>query len=720
MRNVDRRLGRRFRARFAFWPESQGVALGWRGPRRWRSESTRKLVIHVAEVGAGGLGLPQAGFAGLAEALAEFLAEGADQFQPDQRVALHELLEGVAVDGKDHGGLGDDDVGGGPLLGVENVHFAHGFAGVDGGHLQGVGMGADEDVEAAGEEHREGVVGLALRGQVGPVGKRFKVARARQGPPGGIAHLAEDPRGGKRLGGERRGSGQVGHSGKLGLAAAKGKPRQRGRPLALLGAIGLGEVGLAKQWACRRCTHNPSPNPMPLRKPRPHLPTALIWLAAGLLRAPAAPESALAMRLIKGSCLSCHSEEKRKGGLAMTSRELLLQGGESGAALVEGKPAESLLVQSLAAGADPHMPPKKQLSAAQIKVLEDWVRRGAPWDAAALAGGTSPSRAVAPGLLPEACRPVLALALSPDNARLAVGCRNEVVLFEVGATALKFLARARAQLDPVESLAWLPDGKHLVSGAFRRVILWDAAALTPVRETSTGLTDRISALQVLPGGAQVLLADGQVAENGFVRVLEVASGQVLRSWQAHGDTIFAMALSPDGKLLATAGGDKLVKLWELPAGTEVAKLEAHATQVLGLSFHPDGSQLVSAGADRTLKVWDVKTRENTIALGAATSSFNAVAWSPVGPAVLAVNDAGALLRYTDLKVHSGAQSSDAASEREWGRAESPLFCVSAASRGGRVFAGSSAGRLMSWDQDGKLIDNLDVAAAAAPPVAAAP
>ncbi len=456
--------------------------------------------------------------------------------------------------------------------------------------------------------------------------------------------------------------------------------------------------------------------PMPLPKPRFVFPTALLWLVAGGLRTEAAPDAGLAMRLIKGSCLSCHSEEKRKGGLALTSREALLRGGESGAAVVEGKPEASLLVQSLAAGADPHMPPKKQLSGAQIKVFEDWVRHGAPWDAAALAGGTSPSRPVAPGLLAEAYRPVLALALSPDGTRLAVGCRNEVLLYEVGAAALKLLARAQAQLDPVQSLAWLPDGKHLLSGAFRRVILWNAATLTPERESTFGLTDRITALQALPGGAEVLLADGQVAENGVVRVLEVASGQVLRSWQAHNDTIFAMALSPDGKLLATAGGDKLVKLWDLPAGTEAARLEAHATQVLGLSFHPDGSQLVTAGADRSLKVWDVKTRENTIALASGPSAFNAVAWSPVGPAVLAVTDGGALLRYTDLKVHSGAQSSDTGSEREWGHAEAPLFCLSATGSGGRVFAGSSAGRLMGWDQEGKLLDNLDVLAApAAPP-----
>ena len=314
----------------------------------------------------------------------------------------------------------------------------------------------------------------------------------------------------------------------------------------------------------------------------------------------------------------------------------------------------------------------------------------------------------------------MTIALSPDGKRLAAGCRNEVVIFDISAASLTLRARAAAHLDPVQSLAWTPDGKQLISGAFRRVIVWDAGTLTQQREISAGLTDRISALRALPGGAQVLLADGQAAENGYVRVLDVAAGRIARSWRAHDDTIFAMALSTDGKLLATAGGDKFVRLWDVEAGTESAKLEAHATQVLSVAFNPDSTQLVTGGADRQLKVWDVKTRENIISLPAKNTAFNAVTWSAAGPSVFAGTDDGALFRYTDLKAHTGAQSSDSGNERRLGKAESALYCLTALDNGERIFAGSSDGRILGWDNEGKLLDNVEIPAGSTPPSAPPP
>ncbi len=441
---------------------------------------------------------------------------------------------------------------------------------------------------------------------------------------------------------------------------------------------------------------------------------AILWLALavpGLHGAPAAPGAALAMRLLKTNCVSCHNEDKRKGGLSLTSRDLMMKGGDEGVVVLEGKPEESILIKSLAAGADPHMPPKKQLTAAQITLLTEWLRGGAPWDANVLAGEPSEPRPVSLTPLPASWRPVLAMALSPDGTRLAAGCRNEVAVFDVTPAALTFRARASAHLEAVQSIEWTPDGKSLISGAFRRVVIWSADSLTQRREITTGLTDRITALRVLPDGSRALLADGQVTENGIVRVLDLTSGQIERSWRAHEDTIFAMALTADGKTLATAGGDRFVRMWDVATGTESAKLEAHTTQVLSLAFNPDSTQLVTGGADRSLKVWDVKTRENTIALANKTTAFNALTWSAGGPAIFAVTDDGALLRYTDMKAHTGAQSSETGNERQLGKAESALCCLTATGNGERIFAGSSEGRILGWDKEGKLLDNIDVTAA---------
>jgi hypothetical protein len=83
-------------------------------------------------------------------------------------------------------------------------------------------------------------------------------------------------------------------------------------------------------------------------------------------------------------CYSCHSAgaKKIKAGLRVDSRAALLQGGDSGAAIVPGKPDESLLIKSVRyAHQELQMPPKGKLPQAQIDDLVEWIKQGAPWPA---------------------------------------------------------------------------------------------------------------------------------------------------------------------------------------------------------------------------------------------------------------------------------------------------------------------------------------------------
>jgi len=85
--------------------------------------------------------------------------------------------------------------------------------------------------------------------------------------------------------------------------------------------------------------------------------------------------------LLRAKCFECHSHDsgKMKGGLALDSRSGWAEGGEHGPAIVPGQPDPSLLIAAVRRSkADFAMPPKNPLTADEVAVLEDWVRRGAP------------------------------------------------------------------------------------------------------------------------------------------------------------------------------------------------------------------------------------------------------------------------------------------------------------------------------------------------------
>ena len=87
--------------------------------------------------------------------------------------------------------------------------------------------------------------------------------------------------------------------------------------------------------------------------------------------------------ILKAHCAECHTGDKKKGGFSMNTRADLMEGSENGKVLVEGKAADSLLIQLITdADKDEQMPPKgDRLTTVEVEILKRWIDAGVPWTA---------------------------------------------------------------------------------------------------------------------------------------------------------------------------------------------------------------------------------------------------------------------------------------------------------------------------------------------------
>ena len=128
-------------------------------------------------------------------------------------------------------------------------------------------------------------------------------------------------------------------------------------------------------------------------------------------------------------------------------------------------------------------------------------------------------------------------------------------------------------------------------------------------------------------------------EEGKVKVLDAETGREVRSFETVENRLSerpatTFAVSPDERYLATAGRNynrpPTVRLWNLSTGDLLRSFRGHTDAVFGVAFSPDGERLATASLDRTARVWDVASGRELRNLAAHSSALGTVAFARDG------------------------------------------------------------------------------------------
>ena len=294
--------------------------------------------------------------------------------------------------------------------------------------------------------------------------------------------------------------------------------------------------------------------------------------------------------ILRKYCAGCHNPDDREGKLDLSTFAALKRGGKNGAVIVAKDATKSRLIGMIEGRIKPIMPPKdnEAPTKAEIALLKAWVKAGAPGPA-----GIAPEKLVVPSIKPK------------GNVR-----------------------------RPVHSIAVHPKGQWIAIARHARVELLDAKTRIPLR-TLAKLTGDVTDLVVSRDGRLLAAAAGEPGLFGEATVWNTRTWKVIARLKGHRDGLYAVALSPDGKMIATGSYDKKIKLWSLAGKKELRQLDGHNGPVHDLAFHPSGKLLASASGDRTVKLWDVGTGKRLDTLGQPEKDQYTVAFSPDGKRIVA-------------------------------------------------------------------------------------
>ncbi len=239
---------------------------------------------------------------------------------------------------------------------------------------------------------------------------------------------------------------------------------------------------------------------------------------------------------------------------------------------------------------------------------------------------------------------VLSVAISPDGSVLASGHENGTIQLRDRATG-NLRQTLNAHDYPVNAVTFHPTNTSILASGSNdgTVKVWSVAngrLLNTFSHNRPESSDPVRVQDVIFSrtGANIIASDAE----GGVRLWNWQSRRVTSRFGNHSRGANALAVSPDGSVLAVGSGNGEISLWQIPGGQPIATLEGHDGLVSGLEFLGDGT-LASSGYDGTVKFWDTQGQRtiNSFDIGIFVSDL---ALSPDGRVLAATLRRSALDR----------------------------------------------------------------------------
>ena len=254
-----------------------------------------------------------------------------------------------------------------------------------------------------------------------------------------------------------------------------------------------------------------------------------------------------------------------------------------------------------------------------------------------------------------AAGPVMVVAFSPDGKTLVTGTRNGYLEIRDATTGA---ARGPAQRrrGRVRAITFSPDGALIASGG--AVILerpkgeWRpiVGGEVQLQETATGRAVGRPMWHPAPVFAVAFSPDGRIlltgCEDKAVRFFLTMTGQIVGRTHAVEGTVSAVCFSPDGThgLSASAGGHEHseARLWHLPGGDRLPRWLFQHAGISSLALAPDGRALLAGSPDRRARLWDIDRARPIDLAPVHESPVAAVAFAPDGQVLLTAGEDGSI------------------------------------------------------------------------------
>ncbi|WP_176726994.1 serine/threonine-protein kinase [Nostoc sp. KVJ20] len=120
--------------------------------------------------------------------------------------------------------------------------------------------------------------------------------------------------------------------------------------------------------------------------------------------------------------------------------------------------------------------------------------------------------------------------------------------------------------------------------------------------------------------------------------ITLGKASLANTLQGHENSVLSVAISPDGKTIASSGDDRKIKLWNLATGSPISSFNTYSQQVNAVVISPDGKTLVTGNDDNTIKIWNLGTGKQIRTLTGHSDSVHALAISADSQTLLSGSD----------------------------------------------------------------------------------